>query len=401
MPCILRFWSSLVALACVLPGGRVSAQTVVPTEIVRIASGLENPRGVVVLPDGRLLVAEAGRGDDIPGRAVGSGRISLLADLNGDGDYDDPGERTPILTRIASYNSLVHFGGTGHDEVFGLGDLLVMDDGRIFFTRDDPFAVARRNEEGMFEGDTGIFLVNADSDGFTRFARNNATLNAIVHDPQRGQFYVAASGQNRLMALSLAGELSDVAEFDLLASGQQGVPAGLAFDARTGDVLVALLSGYIYDFYYNGLSYMPGDARVMRVNPDTGQVTTLITDLTMAVDVAIDPAGNVYVVEMTRGWPVALMPLDFDLNDPSLPPDPGGYARVSGRVTLVTPDGLRFILADGLDTPTNITYHEGYLYVSTGLGTPGRRVMTPDGTIMPIEGVLVRIRVPGHRAGDR
>jgi hypothetical protein len=43
------------------------------------------------------------------------------------------------------------------------------------------------------------------------------------------------------------------------------------------------------------------------------------------------------------------------------------------------------ILADNLDTPTNITYHDGLLYVSSGLGTPQRLVWTPDG-IQPIEG---------------
>ena len=50
------------------------------------------------------------------------------------------------------------------------------------------------------------------------------------------------------------------------------------------------------------------------------------------------------------------------------------------------------ILADGIDTPTNISYHDGSLYISSGLGTPNRPVTTPYG-ILPIEGTLYRMAV--------
>ena len=61
-------------------------------------------------------------------------------------------------------------------------------------------------------------------------------------------------------------------------------------------------------------------------------------------------------------------------------PDPGGYPRYSGRVSLYPADGSeRIILADDLDQPTNLTYHDGRLYVSTGQGTPNRRIWGMDG----------------------
>jgi hypothetical protein len=49
------------------------------------------------------------------------------------------------------------------------------------------------------------------------------------------------------------------------------------------------------------------------------------------------------------------------------------------------------VLAEGLDTPTNITIGpEGDLYVSTGQGTPGRPIPGPDGPTK-IVGEIVRI----------
>ncbi len=48
------------------------------------------------------------------------------------------------------------------------------------------------------------------------------------------------------------------------------------------------------------------------------------------------------------------------------------------------------MLATGLDAPTNITYHEGALYVSAGQGTPGRPIIGPQGPTR-ITGMLYRI----------
>jgi hypothetical protein len=109
------------------------------------------------------------------------------------------------------------------------------------------------------------------------------------------------------------------------------------------------------------------------------------------VDVAIDESGNIYVVEMTSGY-ADLLPVTFDLFDPDAPPLHGGYKRYSGRVTLYPADGgPPRVLADGLDTPSNITLApDGALFVSTGQGTPGRPIPGPDGPTT-IVGEIVRI----------
>jgi hypothetical protein len=177
-----------------------------------------------------------------------------------------------------------------------------------------------------------------------------------------------------------------------LDSGQQAVPAGLALDPQTGEVLVALFSGAVVDDETGDIIlFVPGDAKVVRVNPETSQFTDEITGLTTAVDVAVDGAGNVFVVEMASAF-VDPFPNGFDFFDPNATPLHGGYQRYSGRVTLYPTDGgPPRVLADGLDTPSNITVGpDGALYISTGQGTPGRPIPGPDGPTT-IVGEIVRI----------
>lgn len=361
--------------------------------ITRIASGLNNPRGVAALPGGDLLVVEAGTGSDQPQAVTdATGQIMRLIDVNRDGDYDDPDERYPFITGHPSYNSLALF-GTLHDEPFGLSDILVGDDGTIYFTKDDPFHRLSRNEGGdLYYGNTGIFRYPfGTGQPAEMFIKRPATLNSLAYDAQRNRFYTVESGFNRLIYAEGDNEPVILAEFPELASGQQAVPSGVAIDPTSGDILVALFSGYVHDYYETTLSFVPGDARVVRVDADSGAVHEVITGLTTAIDLAVDEAGNIFVVELTTQWPTPLMPADFDVHDPQALPDPGGYVRYSGRITLYPAQGGEpRILMQDVDTPTNITYADGVLFVSSGLGTPGRVVLTPNG-LQPIVGSIYRI----------
>jgi sugar lactone lactonase YvrE len=364
------------------------AQDTQAPQVERIATGLQNPRGVAVLPDGRLLVAQAGMGIESRNPSERTGSLNIFEDRNGDGDYDDAGEITPILTQIASYNSLTRF-STSHDEVNGIVDLVLMDDGRIFYTKDDPSAEV--TDLGDLRGDSGVFWVSLDGQEGERLISRPATTNALAYDPAREVFYLAESGIDRVSTYSLNGERLSEVQLSLLAHDQHPVPAGLALDPDTGDVLVALFSGFVNDYYGTVLAFMPGDAKIIRLNPETGEFRDEITNLTAAVDVAIDEFGNIYVVELTIVWSSELVPIDFPLFDPNAPPDAGGYARYTGRVTMYPADGGEpVVLASQLDEPTNVTYHDGALYISTGQGTPGRRIFTPFGEAR-ITGEIYRI----------
>ena len=358
--------------------------------ITTIATDLNNPRGVALLEDGRLLVAEAGTGDSEPASGTGTGGLLILNDANSDGDFDDDGEREPLVTGVPSYNSLPMF-GSFHDEVFGVGDIVTLPDGSIFFTKDDPFAVPDPNspeEDKLYTGTTGIYQVREERSPL-QLINAPATINGLTYDAGRDVFFMVESGYNRLSKVE-DGEVEVIVEFERLASNQQPVPAGLTMTPE-GDILVALFSGFVYDYYEETISFIPGDAKIVRVTPEDGTVQDVATGLTTAIDVTIDENGNIFIVEMTTQWPTPLMSRNFDLYDPAQPPDPGGYVRYSGRISMIPADGSEtLILADGLDTPTNITYADGALYVSGGLGTPGRNVLTRHG-IVPITGRLYRI----------
>lgn len=352
-----------------------------PYPVQVVASNLQNPRGTAFLPDGRLLLAEAGTGYDSGDTAGNTGKLSVLTDLNSDGDYDDADERTPILERLPGYNILYQF-NPGRDEIVGIGDVLSLPDGRSFYTLDDHFETLSINEVGADLKRKGYFYLS------------DSTLNALAYDPNSRQMYVAESTGNTLTVLTPNGDDRTLATFDLLAHDQQAVPAGLAVDPRTGEIIVALFSGQLWNYYGEILSFMPGDAKVVRVDPETATVTDAITNLTTAVDVAVDAQGSIYVAEMTTEWATPTLKYEFDLFSPDSPPDAGGYARYSGRVSLYPADGSEpVIVADDLDAPTNITYHDGALYVSVGQGTPDRPIWV-NGERRTISGALIKITLP-------
>lgn len=351
--------------------------------IETVLTGLANPRGVVALADGSLLVAEAGSGYDAVDPTKMSGRLSHFQDSNGDGDFTDDGERIDWFRHLPTYNALQFF-ATRRDEVNGPGDLLRHPDGRLFLSVDGGL-----DRIGLYE-----------ISPYKRMGRNlspRSNMNGLAFSRDFSRIYLAESTANALSVVGIAdGSYRQIVRFGALASGQQSVPAGLAVDPRNGDLLVALFSGAVATD--DGvIPLMPGDSKVVRVDPSTGAVEDAITGLTMAIDVAVDRAGNIFVVEMSGGH---ADPFDrtHDLFDPDQPALHGGYLRYSGRVSRYPPAGgaasnsTGRVLADGLDMPTNITLTaDGTIYISTGQGTPNRPIPGPDGPTR-IVGEIVRIR---------
>ena len=367
-----------ITAACgLLPGDSRITEIVLTVEVV--LTDLDNPRGVAVGPAGELLVAEAGTGYAAVDPVQMTGKLTQYTDRNGDGDFDDEGEDDRWFRHFPTYNA-EHFTGSVRDEVGGPSDLLLHPDGRLFLSVDGGF-----DQRALYE-------ISPDR----RIRRNLAdrsNMNGIAFHLDQERIYAVESFFNRLIEITIDnGALREVVVFPSLNSDQEAVPAGLAVDPRNGEVLVALFSGAVWDDKTGEVTlFIPGDAKVVRVDPETGRFTDEITGLTTPVDVAVDGIGNVFVVEMTSAF-VEPFPEGFDFTDPKAPPLHGGYQRFSGRVTLYPADGgLPRALADGLDMPTNITVGpDGALYISTGQGTPGRPIPGPDGPTT-IVGELVKI----------
>ncbi len=368
----------LVLFSVVLAGCTTSRLPDSPTSLTVdvILTDLRNPRGVFLDSEGGLLVAEAGLGDDPADVRDRTGRLTRFIDRNGDGDFGDPGEMEPWADHLSSYNAMNVY-ATGRDEVSGPSDVAVHGDGRVFLSVDggfDELALYEISPEGSF--------------GRNLLIRSNMTGLALALDERT--LFVTESTLNKLVEISLeSGDWREIVAFETLSSGQQSVPAGIAIDPLTGDVLVALFSGVALADDGSYTPFVIGDSKVVRVDPATGQVVDEISGLTTAVDVAIDDLGNIYVVEMAADY-AELFDRGADLEDPKATPRHGGYLRFSGRITAYPHDGSSFrVLLGGLDAPTNITWAEdGSLYVSVGQGTPGRPIPGPDGPTVIIGQVL-------------
>lgn len=377
---------SLIGLGgCVTSPPETAPATLVRTPAVEvILTGLENPRGVAIGPAGELFVAEAGTGYDAVDPTLHTGKLTKFTDRNSDGDFDDEGEADRWFSHLPTYNALQFF-KTHRDEVNGPGDVLLHPDGRLFLTVDG----------GLDE--IGLYEISPEG----RVGRNLAqrsNMNGIAFGPDQESIYAVESTANQLIEVTLEGERREILLFPTLDSGQQAVPAGVTVDPRTGEVLVALFSGAAVDEAGEVIPFVSGDAKVVRVDPETGEFTDEITGLTTAVDVTMDETGHVFVVEMTSAY-ADLLPTMFDLFDPEAPPLHGGYERFSGRVTLYPAGGgSPRVLVDGLDMPTNIALGpDGALCVSTGQGTPGRPIPGPDG---PTKIVGEVIRITGFLGGE-
>ena len=363
-----------------------------------VISDLENPRGIGIDAEGALIIAEAGYGEDAKDLILRTGRLTRFLDRNGDGDFDETGEAERWLDNLFSFNSVNKY-QTGRDEVSGATDVLVHEDGRVFLSHDG----------GIDETGGTFILYELDEDGtLLREISQDSNMTGIGFAPDQRSVYATQSTHNSLIEIELErGERRKIVTFKDLYSGQQAVPSGLGVDPTTGDVLVALFSGvakaegeacrFVPDVMCDGryLPLIPTDAKVVRVDPETGAVTDEVTGLTAAVDVAADAEGNVFVVEMAADHAQLFHPgVDLFLAD--LPALHGGYVRFSGKVTMYPAGGGDpRVLAEGLDQPTNITVApDGALYVSTGQGTPGRPIPGPGGRTVIIGEVL---RITGYK----
>lgn len=370
-----------LALCCAALASCTTSRSSDPPSAVTvdvILTGRQNPRGIGLDAEGGLLLAEAGAGDDSVDVRQRSGRLTRFIDRNHDGDLDDPDETEPWFEHLASYNAMNVY-ATGRDEVSGPSDVTVHGDGRVFLSVDGGF-----DEFALWEISPG------GSIGRNLSARSNMT--GIGLAPDERTIFATESTLNQLVEVSLeGGDRREIVTFSVLDSGQQAVPAGLAVDPHDGNVLVALFSGVAQAADGSFIPFVPGDAKVVRVDPLTGRVVDEIAGLTTAVDVAIDELGNVFVVEMAADH-AELFSDGADLHDQDAIPRHGGYLRYSGKVTVHPADGgPPRILASGLDAPTNITLGDnGTLYVSTGQGTPGRPIPGPEGPTV-IVGEVVRI----------
>ena len=257
----------------------------------------------------------------------------------------------------------------------GPGDGVLFDQRRLIYTRDS----GRESTEI-------VQLDLVDLSEVILFERPGV-VNSIVLSADQQTLFLAESTLNQIGAYHFESGYEELLLFDVLDHQQQAVPTGIALDVK-GNLLVTLFSGQLWAYYGETISFMPGDAKLAYVNLADRTFEYLLEGLTTAIDVVTDADDNVYFLEMTTAWPTNLISREFDLYNRNSPPDPGGYVHYSGRLSMMRSGSKEvFVLAEGLDLPTNLSIHDGQLFISSGQGTPGRNVWTHQG-VVPIEGKI-------------
>jgi hypothetical protein len=336
-----------------------------------VTSGLDNPRGLTIGPDGDLFVAEAGKGGSgacLPaGPESGAppclGATGAITRVN-----PESGDKSPLVSGLPSLAAQTGQGAqqdsAGPQDISFKGDV-------GYFTVGLGSTPQGRASLGAGGGDLGkVFRV--DGDGTVSEVADLAAFEA-ANNPDKTQpgsevdsnpysvdatgrsLLVTDAGGNDLLRVTKDGEVRVLAVFPFgtaLAPPFVGLPPGAKIPFQPvptgvirgseGDAIVGQLTGF---------PFPPGEAKVFRV--DGHDISIEAKGFTNVVDVAKGPDGALYVLQISSAGLAAQAP------------SPGKLIRIG-------PDGTQTELLPGrLQEPTGVTVSgNGDVYVTNNGGSP-------------------------------
>ena len=334
------FIRGVLAGASLLLAGPALAQT---TEV--IATGLNNPRGIAIAPNGDLYIAEAGSGGDefchlgpTGPRCFGTTGAIIRIDPRR-GTVED------VVTGLPSVAGEDGSGAGGpHDVSFqGQGNLFVtigwggepdlreeLEDyhgtmavlGRV--TADGTYSII--TDIGSFENDENPDNDLPDSNPYGVLALAGKTI-------------VADAGANALFEIRANGHIRTLAVFEEQA-GRDAVPTALALGP----------DGAYYVVQLTGAPFAPGVANIFRVPAEGGEPEVVASGFTNLIDLAFAPDGSLYVLQIAE----------------PIPNFPGG------SLIRVAPDGTRTTVNVDLFAPGGLAVaKDGTIYVTNFSILPG------------------------------
>ncbi|HVU28789.1 MAG TPA: ScyD/ScyE family protein [Sphingomicrobium sp.] len=351
----LLLGGAIAAIAIAIPATGNAART--PTVIrgaaaptVEVyATGFNNPRGLKFGPDGALYVAEGGPGgsnstvglcEQVPdvgpytGQRTG-GRISRV---------DSNGVRTTLTDRFPSSQTSPALGSL----VSGVADIAWVNGTLYALTAGSGCSHGVRNTtNGVFRlSSNGSPVLVADLSAFQK-AHPVANPEPDDFEPDGTWYSMVAVGKT-LYALE-----PNHGELDKINPGTGAISRVADISASQGHIVPSAMTYHAGVFYIGNLNtfpIVPGSSKILQVT-QSGNVSTVKTNLTTVLGVTFDNLGRMYVLENTTvaGFPT---------------PGTGDIVRFTG--------GKREVLVSGLALPTAITYGpDGALYVSNlGFGPP-------------------------------
>ncbi|ROL80446.1 hypothetical protein BLX41_06790 [Pseudomonas protegens] len=340
-----------------------------PEQLLRsssfIAQGLLNPRGVCVENDDSLLLVEAGSG--LPDQAF-SGRISRLRAAP-----RAPGTYLPPEVLAKGFRSMNMQSRMLRDEIMGLSDIAF--GGGLYLASQTDYVAGSKLLDLQYSPPEPLF-------------HSRGNLNSLCYHPSRQSWLAVKPDTNQLVELTQDGE-QVLAQLPDLDQGQEAVPVTLIHEPQTDAVLISLFSGELHrDPARKGIDFADKAGQVIRVWPESGRIEVLIRGLQLPTGLALDPQERILVLELCDRL---LQPLQPDWSGEVLH---GGFARFSGRLLRCDLQQRSVqVLANNLDTPSNLCCVEGAVLVSEGMGLSGRPIPTPDRQVVALSGRLRRVQL--------
>lgn len=340
-----------------------------PEQLLRssciIAQGLLNPRGVCVENDGSLLLVEAGSG--LPDQAF-SGRISRLRAAP-----HAPGTYLPPEVLAKGFRSMNMQSRMLRDEIMGLSDIAF--GGGLYLASQTDYVEGSKLLDLQYSPPEPLF-------------HSRGNLNSLCYHPSRKSWLAVKPDTNQLVEFTQDGE-QILAQLPDLDQGQEAVPVTLIHEPQTDAVLISLFSGELHrDPARKGIDFADKAGQVIRVWPESGRIEVLIRGLQLPTGLALDPQERILVLELCDRL---LQPLQPDWSGEVLH---GGFARFSGRLLRCDLQQRNVqVLANNLDTPSNLCCVDGAVLVSEGMGLSGRPIPTPDRQVVALSGRLRRLQL--------
>jgi len=351
MPKVASSFLALLALLCALvPEVRAGAAPA-PLFTV-IASGLNNPRGLAVAPDGAVYVAEAGAGGAGP-CVKGQGGPSCLGPTGAVTRIQN-GSQARVLVGLPSV------AGKDGTQATGPSDVYVAPDGTVYVSMQgvDSTVPAAMGTAGATLWHvlrlTGGGRYRYGPSLYTYEATHNPDGREINSDPyalkvRGGQTIIADAAANDLLTMNAAGTIAPLAVFPVrLALGPGGKMIPME---AVPDSLAVGADGAYYVGELTGFPFPVGGARIYRVVPGQ-QPTIYASGFTNIIGLAFGPDGNMYVLEILKGG----------LGNAN----PKNPATLLGALIRLGPGGTRTVIASqGLVAPTGLAIGpDGSIYVS-------------------------------------
>jgi sugar lactone lactonase YvrE len=362
---LLAIAGVIAAIAMSLASQSASAQQAPePTSGHLVVSGLVEPRGMAIGPDGMIYVAEAGTGGDM---AVGTGDNASKSGFTGRISKVDPatGARTTIADKLPS-----NVGGEGDAvgpaAVAFLGNQLYYVQthaGTAYgFPATTPTGVYKVNSDGTVTliADLGAFNIANPVNDIKNGTQQDIEIGGNPYGmvARDGALWISDGNQNQVDKVTPAGAITRITEFP-----GHPVTTGIAYKDG-GPFFVGTLG----QFPFNA-----SDGTIRQVGYPSGSMTTVASGISSITGLAFGPDGNLYMV---------------NFGDQTADPfsDPIPWTPFSGKLYRVNLATNTFTpLVGNFFTTTAIVFKGDTAYIANfGIEAPG---LLPPGEIWAVDNV--------------